>query len=52
VPDSTVLRHLVPDITDHDVYVCGPDAWTSAVLASARQAGVPAGQLHSERFAW
>ncbi|MFJ8962652.1 ferric reductase-like transmembrane domain-containing protein [Lentzea sp. NPDC102401] len=51
-PDSTVLRHLVPDIADHDVYVCGPQAWTTAVLAGARQAGVPVGQLHSELFAW
>jgi len=52
VPDDTVLRHLVPDIADHDVYVCGPDAWTAAVLSAARRLGVPANQLHSERFGW
>ncbi|MEV7043449.1 ferric reductase-like transmembrane domain-containing protein [Amycolatopsis sp. NPDC051061] len=52
VPDEQVLRHLVPDIADHDVYVCGPDAWTGAVLDSARLAGVPADRVHAERFAW
>jgi ferredoxin-NADP reductase len=52
VPDEQVLRHLVPDIADHDVYVCGPDAWTTAVLDSARRAGVPADRVHFERFAW
>jgi ferredoxin-NADP reductase len=34
------------------VYVCGPDAWTGAVLESARRAGVPADRVHSERFGW
>ncbi len=52
VPDEQVLRHLVPDIADHDVYVCGPAAWTDAVLGSARRAGVPADRVHAERFAW
>ncbi|MEV6639372.1 ferric reductase-like transmembrane domain-containing protein [Amycolatopsis sp. NPDC051371] len=52
VPDDQVLRHLVPDIAEHDVYVCGPGAWTEAVLDSARRAGVPADRVHSERFGW
>jgi predicted ferric reductase len=52
VPDEQVLRHLVPDIADHDVYVCGPDAWAEAVLDTARRAGVPADRVHSERFGW
>ncbi len=52
VPDEQVLRHLVPDIADHDVYVCGPDAWTEAVLDTARRAGVADDRVHAERFAW
>ncbi|GLY38229.1 oxidoreductase [Amycolatopsis sp. NBRC 101858] len=52
VPDEQVLRHLVPDIAEHDLYVCGPDAWTGAVLDTARRAGVPADRVHAERFAW
>jgi predicted ferric reductase len=51
-PDETVLRHLVPDLAEHDVFVCGPDAWAGTVIASVRRAGVPAGWIHSERFGW
>jgi predicted ferric reductase len=44
------LLALVPDITDRDVYVCGPAAMTDAVLRSLRALKVPAAQVHSERF--
>lgn len=44
-------RHLVPNIAERDVFVCGPDAWMDAALGAARQAGVPADRLHAERFA-
>jgi ferredoxin-NADP reductase len=47
-----VLRHFVPDIGEHDVFVCGPDNWTEVVISSARRAGVPAERIHTERFAW
>ncbi len=49
---AEALRSLAPDIATHDVYVCGPDAWTEAVRRAAREAGVPAGQVHRERFGW
>jgi predicted ferric reductase len=48
-PDG--LRTLVPDLGDRDVYVCGPTAMTSTVLASLKALGVPERQVHSERFA-
>jgi len=44
------LRHYVPDITQRDVYVCGPTAMTTAVLASLRALRVPARQVHAEKF--
>lgn len=44
------LRDLVPDITDRDVYVCGPAAMTGAVLRSLRELKVPARQRHAETF--
>jgi predicted ferric reductase len=44
------LRHYVPDITQRDVYVCGPAPMTSAVLASLRALQVPARQVHAEKF--
>ncbi|MFJ7077679.1 ferric reductase-like transmembrane domain-containing protein [Streptomyces sp. NPDC098781] len=47
-PES--LHHLVPDITDRDVYVCGPPAMTTAVLGGLRALRVPAHQVHAERF--
>ncbi|WP_373313651.1 ferredoxin reductase family protein [Streptomyces capitiformicae] len=47
-PDS--LRALVPDITERDVYVCGPPGMTSAVLGALRGLNVPQQQVHAERF--
>ncbi|MDX3567810.1 ferredoxin reductase family protein [Streptomyces sp. ID05-47C] len=44
------LRALVPDITERDVYVCGPPAMTSAVLGALRGLEVPQIQVHAERF--
>ena len=44
------LVALVPDITDRDVFVCGPPPMTSAVLRSLRALGVPRRQVHAERF--
>ena len=50
--DAEALREIAPDITDHDLYLCGPYRWTDAVRAAARAAGVPAAHLHRERFSW
>jgi predicted ferric reductase len=47
-PES--LRALVPDITDRDVFVCGPPAMTDAVLRSLRELKVPSSQVHAEKF--
>jgi predicted ferric reductase len=44
------LRSLVPDITERDVYVCGPPGMTGAVLRSLRALKVPARQRHAELF--
>jgi predicted ferric reductase len=50
--DAAGLRHLVPDIAAHDVYVCGPEHWMDAVHLAARRAGVPDERVHLERFTW
>jgi predicted ferric reductase len=50
--DAHALRHLVPDIAGHDVFVCGPEQWMDAVTRAARQAGVPDDRIHLERFSW
>ncbi|MFH0518474.1 ferric reductase-like transmembrane domain-containing protein [Streptomyces sp. M41] len=44
------LHQLVPDITERDVYVCGPPAMTAAVLAGLRELRVPGRQVHAEKF--
>jgi predicted ferric reductase len=48
---------LLLDVTggrldDYDVFVCGPPAWTSQVVADARTAGVLSERLHVETYAW
>ena len=50
--DAQGLLHLVPDIADHDVYVCGAGAWMDAVAEAAQEAGVPTRHIHQERFTW
>ena len=45
------LLELVPDITDRDVYLCGPPAMADHVRKNIRQARVPRRQVHAERFA-
>lgn len=50
--DSEALLTLVPDIALNDVYLCGTDGWTDAARAAALEAGVPADNVHLERFSW
>lgn len=48
--DPQALGAAIPDITQRDVYVCGPPAMTDAVLESLRKLGVPNQQVHAEKF--
>ncbi|MEV8564909.1 ferredoxin reductase family protein [Streptomyces sp. NPDC051322] len=50
--DHIALQQLVPDISEHDVYICGPDAWGRSAADAARRAGAPATHIHLERFAF
>ena len=50
--DAEALRRIVPDIAERDVYVCGNPAWMDAVIAAAREAGVPQASIHHERFSY
>ena len=52
ISDAAALRHLVPDIRQHDVFVCGPDPWMQSVQRAAQRLHVPEDQLHIERFSW
>ena len=49
---GVTLRSVFPDLTDSDLYICGPTAWLDLVEIDARRAGIPEHQLHTERFDW
>jgi len=46
------IRDLIPDLDQHDVYVCGPPAWADALVESLRGAGLPDSAIHLEKFTW
>lgn len=46
------LRELVPGLVDHDVFVCGPPAWSAHVVDDLRTAGVPSARIHVESYVW
>jgi predicted ferric reductase len=48
--DARALLHLCPDVAARDVFICGPPHWARAVRRAARQAAVPARQIHTESF--
>ncbi|MFC3500630.1 ferric reductase-like transmembrane domain-containing protein [Micromonospora krabiensis] len=47
-PDG--LRHLVPDLTRRDVYLCGPPGLVEESVRALRRAGVPRRQIHLATF--
>ncbi|WP_406370399.1 ferredoxin reductase family protein [Streptomyces sp. NBC_00647] len=44
------LRESVPDIAEHDVYLCGPPAMARDLYGALRTAGVPDRRIHHESF--
>ncbi|MFE1956540.1 ferric reductase-like transmembrane domain-containing protein [Streptomyces sp. NPDC059479] len=44
------LRELLPDIDDHDVFLCGPDGLARQSYEALREAGVPTRRIHHESF--
>ena len=50
--DAQALTQLVPDVAERDVFLCGAPGWMEAVRQAALAAGVPAHQLHLERFVY
>jgi predicted ferric reductase len=47
---ARTLAGLVPDLKQHDVFLCGPDGMTASTVRSLRQAGVPRRHIHRESF--
>ena len=50
--EAEALLALVPDVAGQDVYICGAPDWMDAARDACVAAGVPAGRIHLERFAW
>ncbi|MFE0175454.1 ferric reductase-like transmembrane domain-containing protein [Streptomyces sp. NPDC059002] len=44
------LRNLLPDLAEHDVYLCGPPGMSAAATAALVRAGVPEERIHAECF--
>jgi predicted ferric reductase len=44
------LKTLLPDIGNHDVYLCGPPGLVASVEASLADLHVPRRQIHTEHF--
>ncbi len=52
IPDFQRLRLIAPNVTESDVFICGPVAWTRTVEKSLHQLGMSPKQIHAEEFAW
>lgn len=48
--DPRYLHSLIPDLATRDLYVCGPDAFSSGVAEAAQRLGVGAESIHRESF--
>ncbi|MFM1957043.1 MAG: hypothetical protein RLZ41_442 [Actinomycetota bacterium] len=51
-PDVARLTMMAPHVSEADVFICGPEAWTHSVIKSVRKAGTPIDSIHSEEYAW
>jgi predicted ferric reductase len=49
---GTTLKSVFPDLLKSDLYICGPGGWLDEIERDARSLGLPADQLHTERFDW
>ena len=47
---ADLLHHLVPEPKDHDVFICGAEAWMKDLRRDLVDAGFPAHRIHSESF--
>ncbi|MFE2728723.1 ferric reductase-like transmembrane domain-containing protein [Kitasatospora sp. NPDC059327] len=45
-----LLRRLVPDLPERDVFLCGPPGMTAAATTALQSVGVPKNRIHCETF--
>ncbi len=49
-PLSAPSLARIPHLTEHDIYLCGPDEMEADVTKALRSLGVPRRQIHTESF--
>jgi predicted ferric reductase len=49
-PLSAPSLSRIPHLTEHDIYLCGPDEMEADVARTLRSLGVPRRQIHTESF--
>jgi ferredoxin-NADP reductase len=49
--DQYSLRHLIPDVRERDVYICGPEGFVTSVVEVAKSLGIPDEAIHHEAYA-
>jgi predicted ferric reductase len=49
-PLSAASLARIPQLAEHDIYLCGPDEMEASVTAALRSLGVPRRQIHTESF--
>lgn len=50
--NSKLLRDLIPDVADRDIYLCGPESFNSSVSAAAERLGADSERIHYEVFSF
>ncbi len=48
--DAEKIKRLVPDVTTRDIFLCGPPPMMWGIITQLKALGVPAAQIHYERF--
>jgi ferredoxin-NADP reductase len=46
------IRKFVPQFSDAEIFICGPEPLVSAVRQAAHDAGIPKDRFHDEAFAF
>ncbi|MGV8883893.1 MAG: ferric reductase-like transmembrane domain-containing protein [Rhodoglobus sp.] len=49
---GVTLRTIFPELTQSDLYLCGPTSWLDSIEQDALASGIPGHQVHAERFDW
>ncbi len=48
--DAEKIKNLVPDVTERDSYICGPQPMLISILKDLKTLNIPRQQIHFERF--